>query len=175
MKILLSSLFLTRRLLATTIDGLLIFTFTLAFLASSALIATHTFTAFSIPEGMDATKWYEGVALSMAPYFIITIPVVWLLYESTLTKVWSGMTIGKLILRIRTISAAGDITFWQSLFRTTLKVLSMFMLLSIENIYALGVVLVFFLAFGVFTVKNQLIYDLLASTTVRDRSRSTEA
>ncbi|GAB0078616.1 hypothetical protein TOC8171_40200 [Pseudomonas syringae] len=95
-----------------------------------------------------------------------------MLYEVTLIKVWNGTTIGKLLLRIRTISAEGNITFWQSLFRTTLKILSMFMLLSIENLYVLGSVLVFFMAFALFTVKNQLVYDLLASTTVRDRSRS---
>ncbi|WP_082118700.1 RDD family protein [Pseudomonas veronii] len=173
MKFLLNSLFLIRRLLASTIDGLLIFAFTLAVLAIFSFISVHTFTALSVPEGMEAVKWYEGVALSMAPYLIITIPIVWLLYEATLTKIWSGKTIGKLLLRIRTISAVGDITFWQSLFRTTLKVMFVFMLLSIENLYALCVVVVFFMAFAVFTVKNQLIYDLLASTTVRDRSRST--
>ena len=172
MKVLLNSLFLIRRLLASTVDGLLIFAFTLAFLALFAFMAAHTFTALSVPDGIEAVKWYEGIALSMAPYLIITIPIVWLLYEVTLIKVWNGTTIGKLLLRIRTISAEGNITFWQGLFRTTLKILSMFMLLSIENLYALGSALVFFMAFALFTVKNQLVYDLLASTTVRDRSRS---
>ncbi|AVX93242.1 RDD family protein [Pseudomonas psychrophila] len=169
MKILLNTLFLIRRLLASTIDGLLVFVFTLAFLAIAAFIAAHSFTAFSVPEGMEALKWYEGIALSMAPYFIISIPIVWLLYEATLTKIWNGTTLGKLLLRIRTISAVGNITFWQSLFRTTLKILSMILLLSIENLYALTVVVVAFMAFPIFTVKNQLLFDLLASTTVRSR------
>ncbi|MBX8557072.1 RDD family protein [Pseudomonas cichorii] len=170
MKILLNSLFLIRRLLASTIDGLLIFAFGLALLAISAFITAHTFSAFSVPDGMEAMMWYEGITLNMAPYLIITIPIVWLIYEATLTKIWNGTTIGKLLLRIRTISAKGNITYWQSLYRTTLKVLSTFMLLSIENLYALAVVLILFMAFAVFTVKNQLIYDLLASTSVRDRS-----
>lgn len=169
MKILMNIVFLIRRLLASSIDGLLVTAFTLAFLAISAFITAHTFTDFSVPEGMEAVKWYEGIALSMAPYFIITIPIVWLLYEATLTKIWNGTTLGKLVLRIQTISATGNITLWQSLFRTTLKILSMFMLLSIENLYALAVVLVAFMAFPVFTVKNQLLFDLLASTTVRGR------
>lgn len=170
MNTLLNTLFVIRRLLATAIDGLLVFAFTLGLLAVSAFIAAHTFPAFSVPDGVEAAKWYEGVALSLAPYFLITIPLGWLLYEATLTKIWNGTTLGKFLLRIRTISVAGNMTFWQSLLRTTLKVLSMFLLLSVANPYALAIVLVAFLAFPVFTAKNQFLFDLLASTTVRNCS-----
>ncbi|TPG89813.1 hypothetical protein EAH72_31025 [Pseudomonas caspiana] len=172
MNTLLNTLFVIRRLLATAIDGLLVISFTLALLAVSALIAAHTFPALSVPEGMPLDRWYEGIALSLAPYFLITVPLVWLLYEATLTKVWNGTTLGKFLLRIRTVSVAGNISFWQSTLRTTLKILSMFLLLSVANPYALVVVLVAFLAIPVFTVKNQFLFDLMASTTVRSRSIS---
>ncbi|GAB0078617.1 hypothetical protein TOC8171_40210 [Pseudomonas syringae] len=56
MKVLLNSLFLIRRLLASTVDGLLIFAFTLAFLALFAFMAAHTFTALSVPDGIEAVK-----------------------------------------------------------------------------------------------------------------------
>jgi len=170
MKTLLNTLFILRRRLATAIDGLLVFAFTLVLLAVSAFLAAHTFPALSIPEGIELAQWYGGIALSLAPYFIITLPLVWLLYESTLIKVWNGTTLGKFLLRIRTVALVGNITIWQSLLRTTLKILSMFLLLSVANPYALVVVMVAFLANPVFTVKNQFLFDLLASTTVRNRS-----
>lgn len=169
MNTLLNTLFVIRRLLATAIDGLLVFAFTLGLLAISAFIAAHTFSAISVPEGMALAQWYEGIALSLAPYFLITLPLVWLLYEATLIKVWSGKTLGKFLLRVRTVSLVGNISFWQSLFRTTLKILSMFLLLSVANPYALVAVLVAFMAIPVFTVKNQFPFDLLASTSVRSR------
>lgn len=169
MNTLFKSLFVARRLLATAIDGLLVFGLALGLLAVSALVVVHTFPAFSVPDGVEAAKWYEGIALSLAPYFLITMPLVWLLYEATLTKIWSGTTVGKLLLRIRTVSVAGNISFWQSSLRTTLKILSIFLLLSVENPYALVVMLVAFLAIPVFTVKSQCLFDLLASTTVRNR------
>ncbi|TCV51457.1 RDD family protein [Pseudomonas sp. 460] len=173
MNTLLNTLFVIRRLLATAIDGLLVFAFTLGLLAVSAFIAAHTFPAFSVPDGVEAAKWYEGIALSLAPYFLLTMPLVWWLYEATLTKVWDGTTLGKFLLRIRTVSVVGNISFWQSSLRTTLKILSMLLLLSVANPYALVVVLVAFLAIPVFTVKNQFIFDLMASTTVRSRFIST--
>ncbi|PMV91218.1 MULTISPECIES: RDD family protein [unclassified Pseudomonas] len=169
MNTLLNTVFVIRRLLATAIDGLLVTAFTLVLLAVTALIAAHTSPALSVPEGMPLDRWYEGIALSLAPYFIITLPLVWLLYEATLIKVWNGTTLGKFLLRVRTVSLVGNISFWQSLFRTTLKILSMFLLLSIANPYALGAVLVAFMAIPVFTVKNQCLFDLLASTTVTRR------
>ena len=170
MNTLLNTLFVIRRVLATAIDGLLVFAFTLVLLAVSAFVAAHTFPALSVPEGMALAQWYGGIALSLAPYFLITLPLVWLLYESTLIKIWNGTTLGKLVLRVRTVALVGNITFWQSLLRTTLKILSMFLLLSVANPYALVVVLVAFLAIPVFTVKHQFLFDLLASTTVRNRS-----
>lgn len=170
MNTLLNTLFVIRRLLATAIDGLLVIAFTLVLLAVSALIATHTFPALSVPEGMPLRQWYEAIALSLAPYFLITVPLVWLLYEAALTKVWNGTTLGKFLLRIRTVSVAGNISYWQSLLRTTLKIMSMFLLLSVANLYALVVVLVAFLAMPIFTANNQFLFDLLASTTVRSRS-----
>jgi len=169
MKTLLNTLFIIRRLLATAIDGLLVFAFTLVFLAVSAFLAAHTFPALSVPEGMAHAQWYEGIALSLAPYFMITLPLFWLLYEATLIKVWNGTTLGKFLLRVRTVSMVGNISFRQSLFRTTLKILSMVLLLSIANPYALGAVLVAFMVIPVFTVKNQCLFDLLASTTVTRR------
>lgn len=173
MNYLLNTLFVIRRLLATAIDGLLVFAFTLVLLAVTALIAAHTFPALSVPEGLPLDRWYEGIALRLAPFFIITVPLVWLMYEATLTKVWNGTTLGKFLLRIRTVSVAGNISFWQTSLRTTLKILSIFLLLSVANPYALIVVLVAFLAIPIFTVKNQSLFDLMASTTVRSRSTST--
>lgn len=173
MNILMNTLFVIRRLLATAIDGLLVIAFTLVLLAISALIAAHAFPAFAVPEGMPLRQWYEAIALGLAPYFVITVPLVWLLYEATLTKVWNGTTLGKLLVRIRTVSMAGNISFWQSSLRTTLKILSMCLLLSVANPYALVVVLVAFLALPVFTVKHQFLFDLMASTMVRNRSIST--
>ncbi|VVP60408.1 RDD family protein [Pseudomonas fluorescens] len=170
MNTLLNTLYVIRRLLATAIDGLLVVAFTLVLLAVSAFIAAHTFPALSVPEGMPLGRWYEGIALSLAPNFLITLPLVWMLCEAALIKVWDGTTPGKLLLRIRMVSMAGRISFWQSVLRTTLKILSMFLLLSVSNLYILLVVLVAFLALPVFTVKNQVVYDLLASTTVRSRS-----
>lgn len=171
MNTLLNILFILRRLLATAIDGLLVVAFTLVLLAVSAFLAAHTFAALSIPEGMALAQWYGGIALSLAPYFLITLPLVWLLYESTIIKVWNGKTLGKYLLRVRTVALTGNITVWQSLFRTTLKILSIFLLLSVANPYALVAVLVAFLAMPVFTVKSQFLFDLVASTTVRSRSK----
>lgn len=168
-----NTLLVIRRLLATAIDGLMVIAFTLVLLAGTALIAAHTFPALSAPEGLPLDQWYEGIALSLAPFFLITLPLVWLLYEATLTKVWNGMTLGKFLLRIRTVSVAGNISFWQSSLRSTLKILSMFLLLSVANPLALIVVLVAFLAIPIFTVKNQSLFVLMASTTVRSRSIST--
>jgi hypothetical protein len=168
-----NTLLVIRRLLATVIDGLMVIAFTLVLLAGTALIAAHTFPALSAPEGLPLDQWYEGIALSLAPFVLITVPLVWLLYEATLTKVWNGMTLGKFLLRIRTVSVAGKISFWQSSLRSTLKILSMFLLLSVANPLALIVVLVAFLAIPIFTVKNQSLFDLMASTTVRSRSIST--
>jgi hypothetical protein len=170
MNTLLNILFILRRVLATAIDGLLVFAFTFGLLAVSAFVAAHTSAALSIPEGMAFAQWYGGIALSLAPYFLITLPLVWLLYESMLIKVWNGKTLGKFLLRIQMVALTGNITVWQSLFRTTLKILSIFLLLSVANPYALVAVLVAFLALPVFTVKRQFVFDLVASTTVRSRS-----
>lgn len=111
MNILLNTLFVIRRLLATAIDGLLVIAFTLVLLAVSALIAAHTVPAFAVPEEMPLRQWYEAIALSLAPYFLIIVPLVWLLYEATLTKVWNGTTLGKFLVRIRTVSVIGTISF----------------------------------------------------------------
>lgn len=173
MKTLLNTLFVLRRLLATVIDGFVVFAFTLVVLAVSAFLAAHTFATLSVPDGMGLAQWYGGIALSLAPYFLITLPLVWLLYESMLIRVWNGKTLGKFLLRIQTVALTGNITVWQSLFRTTLKILSIFLLLSVANPYALVAVLVAFLAMPIFTVKNQFLFDLVASTTVRCRSIST--
>lgn len=93
-----------QRLAATTVDVVLIFSLvagTLALLA--VLTASYNNIDTSIPihfGGSDTVSWSHATALSIAPFFFVLLPLVWLLYEAILTKVWNGTTVGKLLFRV---------------------------------------------------------------------------
>jgi len=114
--------------------------------------------------------WFEGIALSLAPFFLALLPLTWLVYEVGLTRAWNGATIGKVMFRLRTSSLSGQLTIWQCLFRTTLKILSVVLLLSIGHPLILVVALLAFLALPIFTVKAQALFDFVASTSVIPRT-----
>lgn len=121
--------------------------------------------------GIDtsAPNWSAGAALGLLPYFLVLLPLVCLLYEAILTRVWNGATVGKFLFRVRTTSLTGNLSIWQCIFRATLKVMSIMLLLSISQPLVLCLVLIAFVAVPVFTVKSQSLFDLLASTTVVKR------
>lgn len=161
-----------QRLAATTTDFVLVSLVlggSLALLALAMAHNAHVDTSGPFDITTPGLSWTEGAALSLAPYFLVLLPLVWLIYEATLTMTWRGKTAGKLLFRVRTISLNGNLSIWQCILRTTLKIMSVLLLLSIGHPLVLAVVLGAFIAVPVFTVKSQFIFDLMASTTVTKR------
>jgi uncharacterized RDD family membrane protein YckC len=161
-----------QRLAATTTDFVLVSLVLgglLALLALAMAHNAHVDTSGPFDITTPGLSWTEGAALSLAPYFLVLLPLVWLIYEATLTRTWRGTTAGKLLFRVRMISLNGNLSIWQCILRTTLKIMSVLLLLSIGHPLVLAVVLAAFIAVPVFTVKSQFIFDLMASTTVTNR------
>lgn len=161
-----------QRIAATTTDFVLVSLVLGGSLALLALVMAHTAhvdTSGPFDVATPGLSWTEGAALSLAPYFLVLLPLVWLIYEATLTRTWRGTTAGKLLFRVRTVSLNGNLSIWQCILRTTLKIMSVLLLLSIGHPLVLAVVLAAFVAVPVFTVKSQFIFDLMASTTVTKR------
>lgn len=166
-------LLVIQRILAAAIDVILIVAISAGLLVAATYIVAHFNPSLTAVSNGASAFGQEGIALSLAPYVLVALPVIWLLYETLLCKIWGGTTIGKFLLRVRTVSIAGNLTTWQVLFRTTLKILSAGILMSIANPYALVTAIVVYLSFPILTAKSQFISDLLASTTVRRRSDAT--
>lgn len=163
---------LAQRLAATATDVVLVSMILGGLLASLAYLMAHNAhidTSGSFDIATPGLSWKEGVALSLAPYFFVLLPLVWFIYEATLTRIWRGTTAGKMLFRVRTISLSGNLTAWQCILRSTLKIMSVLLLLSIGHPLVLATVLAVFVAVPVFTVKSQFIFDLMASTTVSHR------
>ncbi|MBA1203581.1 MULTISPECIES: RDD family protein [Pseudomonas] len=161
-----------QRLAATMTDFVLVSLVLGVSLSLLALVMAHTAhvdTEGPFDVSTPGLSWTEGAALSLAPYFLVLLPLVWLIYEATLTRFWRGTTAGKLLFRVRTVSLKGNLSIWQCILRTTLKIMSVLLLLSIGHPLVLVVVLAAFVSVPVFTVKSQFIFDLMASTTVAKR------
>ena len=161
-----------QRLAATMTDIVLVSLVLGVSLSLLALVMAHTAhvdTEGPFDVSTPGLSWTEGAALSLAPYFLVLLPLVWLIYEATLTRFWRGTTAGKLLFRVRTVSLKGNLSIWQCILRTTLKIMSVLLLLSIGHPLVLVVVLAAFVSVPVFTVKSQFIFDLMASTTVAKR------
>lgn len=161
-----------QRIAATTTDFALVSLVlggSLALLASIMAHNAHVDMSGPFDAATPGLSWTEGAALSLAPYFLVLLPFVWLIYEATLTRTCKGTTAGKLLFRVRTLSLTGDLSTWQCILRITLKIMSVLLLLSIGHPLALAGVLAVYVAVPVFTVKTQFIFDLLASTTVAKR------
>lgn len=163
-----------RRAVATTIDLTLVVACLAGVFAITIVLTKHftngpAFDEIHLP-GKGSISWYSYMAMTFAPYFLAVVPIIWICYEAIVSRLCDGYTAGKFLLRIRTTSAKGALTLWQCIFRTTLKVFSLMLLLSIANPWILLLALVATLAPMMLTEKKLALFDLAAATTVAARA-----
>lgn len=78
-----------QRIAATTTDLALVSLVlggSLALLVSIMAHNAHIDMSGPFDAATPGLSWTEGAALSLAPYFLVLLPLVWLIYEATLTR-----------------------------------------------------------------------------------------